>query len=278
MKNKISVFSVLFLMSGFQMAQAGDTFTPAGSEGYVYEEPRIVGQGGYVGTIKGPGDYGFSMYNLKIINIDMRPQTYSEEFDIMTSDDLKVSFSVHILLSIREGTVKEVVEKFGGQKWYESFVKAKVRTLVRESAKDYSSRNFKDSGRRIEETVKEGVVNYLKDTPFVFVAVNAGNFAFPVSVSQAVEKKLAAQQQLEQKETERLMALKDAEIRVTEAEGIAKSQKIINSTLTKSYLQHEAIKAQEKMLQSPNHTVIYMPTGPSGIPIVDTVEKDARKE
>ncbi len=277
MKTKMSVLSAVFLMSSMSAAYA-DTFSPAGFEGYVYEEPRVVGQGGYVGTLKGPQDWGFSMLNLKVINIDMRPQTYNEEFELMTSDDLKVTFAVHVILSVRAGTVKDVVEKYGAEKWYEKNFQARVRTLVRESVKDYSSRNLKDSGIRIEETVKAELIAYLKDTPFVFVGINAGNFSYPVSVSQAVERKLAAQQQLEQKESERLMAEKDAQIRIIEAKGIAESQKIIQSTLTKQYLQHEAIKAQEKMLQSSNHTVIYMPTGPSGIPIVDTVEKDAKKD
>ena len=50
-----------------------------------------------------------------------------------------------------------------------------------------------------------------------------------------------------------------ADIKITEAYGIAKAQAIINATLTDKYLQHEAIQAQEKMADSPNHTTIYIP-------------------
>ena len=62
-----------------------------------------------------------------------------------------------------------------------------------------------------------------------------------------------------------------AQIRVVEARGIAESQAIINATLTDKYLQHEAIKAQEKMASSENHTVVYVPSGQNGIPLVQTV-------
>src|SRR6195952_5504506 len=55
-----------------------------------------------------------------------------------------------------------------------------------------------------------------------------------------------------------------AEIKITEAYGIAKAQEIINATLTDKYLQHEAIQAQEKMADSPNHTTIYIPSGQNG--------------
>jgi len=64
---------------------------------------------------------------------------------------------------------------------------------------------------------------------------------------------------------------KRAEIRVEEAKGIASAQEIINSSLTDRYLQHEAIKAQERMAGSPSHTQIYMPIGPGGIPLVHSV-------
>jgi type II secretory pathway pseudopilin PulG len=68
-----------------------------------------------------------------------------------------------------------------------------------------------------------------------------------------------------------------AQIRVVEAEGISQAQKIINATLTDKYLQHEAINAQEKMANSPNHTTIYIPSGTNGIPLVKTVDEPALK-
>ena len=68
-----------------------------------------------------------------------------------------------------------------------------------------------------------------------------------------------------------------AQIRVVDAEGIAKSQQIINATLTDRYLQHEAIQAQMSMANSPNHTTIYIPSGNNGIPLVKTVDEPATK-
>lgn len=67
-----------------------------------------------------------------------------------------------------------------------------------------------------------------------------------------------------------------AAIRITEARGIATAQEIINATLTDKYLQHEAIQAQEKMADSPNHTTIYIPSGENGIPLVHTTNEPAR--
>ncbi len=62
-----------------------------------------------------------------------------------------------------------------------------------------------------------------------------------------------------------------AQIQIAEAQGIAQSQKIIANTLTPAYLQYEAIEAQKNEVQSQNHTIIYVPSGDNGIPLVQTV-------
>lgn len=89
----------------------------------------------------------------------------------------------------------------------------------------------------------------------------------------AVEKKIAAQQLLDEKNTQIDIAKKDADIRIEEAKGIARAQSIINATLTRNYLQHEAINAQLKMAESPNHTTVYIPSGSNGIPLINSLNR-----
>ncbi len=80
--------------------------------------------------------------------------------------------------------------------------------------------------------------------------------------------------ELQIRQTEQLVQVEKqkAQIRIVEAEGIARSQEIINATLTDRYLQHEAIQSQQQMANSPNHTTIYIPSGNNGIPLVKTVD------
>jgi hypothetical protein len=47
---------------------------------------------------------------------------------------------------------------------------------------------------------------------------------------------------------------------------------IIRGQLTGLHVQHEAIEAQRAMVGSPNHTVVYIPVGPMGVPIAGTFE------
>ena len=104
---------------------------------------------------------------------------------------------------------------------------------------------------------------------FLFGVRNYGRYQKRQDAKNEVlvnEIKIKQQEQLIQVEKQK------AEIRIVEAHGIAESQKIINTTLTDRYLQHEAIRAQERMAESPNHTTIYIPSGQNGIPLVKTLE------
>jgi regulator of protease activity HflC (stomatin/prohibitin superfamily) len=250
------------------MTGCSNPHTPAGHEGYVYEEPRVFGEGGFRGTLRGPGNFGPSLYRNQIINIDTRPNTHSESFKILVKDDLNVSFEIHAILRVEPNTARSVVEEFGGTDWYDRFVREPFRTSVRQHAQAYSSLELKSQRQAMGAKIQSSLAEYLNPTPFRIVRLDVGNIDYPDVVSEAVEKKLAAKQLLEEKSTQREIAQRDAEIRIEEAKGIAMAQKIINETLTANYLQHEAIEAQRQMAEAPNHTTVYIPVGANGLPLV----------
>lgn len=264
----------LIMLSGVLLLSVGcsNPFTPAGHEGFVFENPRVFGRGGFKGVIKGPGNFGASLWRNEVINIDIRPKTYIESFKILAKDDLNVSFRFEAVMRIKPDNVKNVVQDYAGVQWYKRYVQEPFRSFVRNSTQKYTSRELKAQREHISEGVRSKLVDYLKPSPFQLMKLVVGNIDYPSIVAKAVENKLAAQQLLEEKVTQKEIAKKDAEIKIEEAKGIAEAQRIINSTLTVNYLQHEAIQAQLTMAQSPNHTTVYIPSGNNGIPLVKTVE------
>lgn len=245
--------------------------TPAGHEGYIRENPRIWGKGGFRGALKGPANYGVSLWRNEVENVDFRPQTYTENFQILAKDELNIAFRFQTIIKVKPGTIKSVVEEYAGVKFYPRYIKEPLRAMVRKNVQTLESRQVKEKRTEIARAVMQELREYLADTPFIAVSGVVGNIDYPKVVTEAVEKKLAAKQLLDEKETQKEIAKKDAEIRIEEARGIAEAQKIINSTLTLNYLQHEAINAQLKMAASPNHTTVYIPSGANGIPLVGTV-------
>jgi regulator of protease activity HflC (stomatin/prohibitin superfamily) len=124
----------------------------------------------------------------------------------------------------------------------------------------------------IGDRIRTRIQLLTQDSPFQIASVVVGNIQYPEEVASAVAQKLASTQVLERKQTEIAIAQAEAKRRVAEAEGIAQSMQIINERLSSQYIQHEAIEAQKAMVGSPNHTTIYVPVGPLGVPVVQNAE------
>ena len=125
---------------GFSLTACTNPSTPAGEEGYVFEKPRVFGEGGYQGTMKGPSNYGMSLLRNEVVNIDMRPNTYTETFRILANDDLNIKFDFHAVIAIESGSVRTVVEEYGAENWYKRFVRETFRTYVRDTVQKYDRR------------------------------------------------------------------------------------------------------------------------------------------
>jgi NAD-dependent DNA ligase len=59
-----------------------------------------------------------------------------------------------------------------------------------------------------------------------------------------------------------------ADQRLIAAVGIRNAQDEIAKTLTPLYVQFEAVQAQLAMAQSQNHTIVYVPAGTNGTPVI----------
>jgi hypothetical protein len=95
-------------------------------------------------------------------------------------------------------------------------------------------------------------------------------FRYPSEVADAVSRKLAATQELERKDTEIEIERKERTKREVQAAGIANAMQIIRGQFSALYIQHEAIEAQKLIVNSPNHTTVYIPVGPMGVPLTGT--------
>lgn len=81
-----------------------------------------------------------------------------------------------------------------------------------------------------------------------------------------------AQQQAQIVNAEIQATVAEANKRFQESVGIRRAQDEISKTLTPLYIQHEAIQAEEQIATSgQNNTVVYVPSGAMGVPLVQTV-------
>jgi regulator of protease activity HflC (stomatin/prohibitin superfamily) len=278
---------IAVVLSVLAVAGCGNPATPAGYVGYL-TRGAIVGKASYVGLQTGPTSYGLS-WLVKVMNVSVTPFSYQEDFSgenaVLTKDKLMVSFRAHTIFRVRGDRVKEFVEQYTTigegpnqvQVAFGNYLKEPLRTEIREAVAHYDAFPLNENIGKISNELTRWAQEKTKDTPFEVMNVVVGNLQYPAVVAQAVSNKLAVSQDLETRSTQVEIARKDAERRVVEAEGIAKATQIIQQRLTPLYIQHEAIEAQKAMVGSPNHTTVYIPVGPMGVPIVNTLPPPGEK-
>ena len=86
------------------------------------------------------------------------------------------------------------------------------------------------------------------------------------SIEESIRQAVSNQKKLEAMAVQTEIAKKEAEIRVTEARGIAESNRIISGSLTREYLQHEANQALMKFAEKGNTNTVVIPAGTSIAP------------
>ena len=247
---------------------------PQGHEGYVYQVPLLFGKQEYRETLRGPSSTGVS-WRLFVETVDMRAKSYKEDFDLLTHDNLSVSFEVNTRIKLKDGSVKDIVEQWGGQHWYEWNVRAPLRTIVREEVTRVSGTAIQLETPKVRASILDRLSARFKDTPVMIESVDIGQIQFPAEVAEAISAKIAKKQELERQEFVLAKTTKEAAIRVLDALKTAKQQRIISSTLDPLYVQQKAVQVYRTLGSSSNKTVILLPnesTG-TGMPLVHSTGK-----
>ncbi len=270
----------LFAVLALGVIGCSNPSTPAGYVGYVTKHPYTMPERFYE-LQTGPTSTGLG-WMLEVTNISVTPNTSTEQFvgptAVLAKDNLHIEFQAHLLWKVEPENVKIFVEKYGetGENplasAYNNFIKEPFRTYTRDEVQKYNGLDIKDNIDTIGSAVQDRILKLTQGTPFTIISVVIGNIQYPQTVADSVANKLAATQVLEQTTIEIQTAKAKAQIREAEADGIAKAMETINQKLTPIYVQYEAIQAQQKMINSPNHTEVYIPVGPMGVPIVGTMK------
>jgi regulator of protease activity HflC (stomatin/prohibitin superfamily) len=291
------VFGLAALVAGFiWLLGSSNPYTPAGYVGYL-TRGAVFGRSTFYGVQRGPTSAGRT-WLLDVTNVSITPYTYNEDFTgneaVLSRDNLKISFRVHTVWRVDEAQVPLFMERYSTtvtnhrgterapdsivEVAYANFVKEPLRTFARDEVQRRNGLEVKDALIPIGDAVLSRIRAYAAGSPFVVGSVVVGNVQYPAEVADAVSKKLAATQDLQRKDTEIDIERKERTKREVQAQGIANAMQIIRGQLSAMYIQHEAIEAQKQMVNSPNHTVVYIPVGPMGVPITATMPAAPRTE
>ena len=237
-------------------------------------------------------------YNEELIIYSTRWENHVEKVDVITQDDLHIDVVASIIVRPLKEKILDVHLNIG-KDYYQKIVKAEFRTAIRNVMTGYQMIMISKKSQTIEDEIKDLVARKLSNKHLEVSDINIDDINLSPKILQAIEDKIARQQELEtmhydmkiaqrneeiakmkaktESEVEIIRAEKEdqiAKIRVkTEAESDiiratarSKAQKLVNAHLTPSYLKLKAIESHYKAFESPNSKIIFIPIGKDGLP------------
>jgi regulator of protease activity HflC (stomatin/prohibitin superfamily) len=88
------------------------------------------------------------------------------------------------------------------------------------------------------------------------------------AIEKSIQDSVAAQKQLETTRQRIQIAEAEAQVEIKKAEGIAKANQIINQSLTREYLQHEANLALMKFAEKGGTSTVVIPANMNSAPLI----------
>lgn len=198
----------------------------------------------------------FNPFVAQIVKLSTQTENLQVKLNIPSKEGLNIQSEVSILYHIESESAPDILRKIGSA--YENNI---ILPVFRSSVADVSSRFYaKDmhTGERstIEKAIKEQMMTYLEDKGIQVEAVLLKSIKLPLSLANAIESKLEAEQQAQQMEFVLQQAKQEAERKKIEAQGVRDAQDIISETLTPALLQFKSIEAFLELSKSPNTKIV----------------------
>ncbi len=187
---------------------------------------------------------------------NVKLQELKETAQVPSSEGLIVGLDTSLLFQVQPELAPSI-RKTVGWNYGTQLVIPYFRNAVRDVVSGYPVKNiYGEAGRKeIAAKIREFLRQNLEPRGITVVDVLLRDVKLPPRFKESIEAKLTAEQRVQQKTFELDQARKDAEIEVARAEGAARAQEIVRSTLSDSYLQYLWIKT---LNENPN--VIYVAT------------------
>uniref|UniRef100_A0A7C4YGG9 Prohibitin family protein n=1 Tax=candidate division WOR-3 bacterium TaxID=2052148 RepID=A0A7C4YGG9_UNCW3 len=209
---------------------------------------------------------------ISVVRMNVRTQVYTmskvptegavgrdDAITSLTKEGLSVDLDVSVWFHL-EPEKAAIVYRDIGIDYVATIVRPAIRTAIRNATAYYLVSEIYSEKR--EQFVKDITELLKKDLEVrgIFVEnVLLRNIQLPQKVKNAIDEKIAAEQEAQKMQFVLIKEEKEAERRRIEAEGIARAQRIIANSLTNQYLQWYYIQTMKELVNSPNNTVVILP-------------------
>jgi len=199
---------------------------------------------------------------------DVRVNEAFEEMEVLSKNGLTIECD----LSYR---YQPVPEKIGwlhdeiGPEYHQRIVIPEIRSATREVIGKYDPEELYSSKRQtIQEEIFERTRAQVEEKNIILDAVLIREVALPVSLQQAIERKLKEEQSSLEYEFRLEKEKKEAERKLIAARANAEANRTLSASLTDKILRDKGIEATLKLAESENTKVIVVGGNQDGLPLI----------
>ena len=222
---------------------------------------------GNVAEAEYPAGFSFKNPFAHMEMMSIKTHEIKERSEVPSKEGLLVILDVSVLFRIQPNHADEIYKKLGTEYW-NVIIKPQLRSVIREVTASYEAKALYTTGRlNITTDIFNSLYPKLIDRGIILERVLLRDLGLPSKLIEAIELKLTAEQQIEQKEFEVARESQEAERKRVEARGIADANDIIALSLTENYLRWYWIENLDT-----HSSVIYVPVGSGGMPIFKEVQ------
>jgi len=229
-----------------------------------------VGVMDFYGWVSGPKMPGLNVVIpfSKLVMTPTRTTQVQEIMNVPSSEGLNVHLDVSVLYHVSPDRAVSIYKSIG--KDYDNvFIIPQTRSASRGATVKYEAKALYTSSRELVSTdIHKELSDSMLARGFILERVLLRSITLPEALSEAINEKMAAEQQAERMkfvlDKERL----EADRKRIEAKGIADFQTIVSAGITQGLLEWKGIEATEKLAASPNTKIVVIGNPKNGLPLI----------
>ena len=241
----------------------------AGEVGVKLRFGKIISEELFPGIhFKLPGAERIIIFSTRVEKIDMRAKT-GNPIVALSIEGLPASLDVTILYRIVPDKADRIYKNYGIN-YANKLIVPIAREAIRNVVAQYKIEDLYSTKRaRLQTNIYKDIKEKLEKCDIEVVDVLLRNVKLPSKVVEKIEEKLRAKEEAEKMKFVIQKEKLEAERKITEAKGIAESNRIIANSLSSAYLQWYYLQTISSLANSPNNTFIITPYDSKLIPLLN---------
>lgn len=218
-------------------------------------------------NIAEPGTHMKAPWN-DVIIYEVAEITSEENMDINDKNGLPIHVEVSVRHFPMHAKIGDIHEKFT-KDYINRLVIPEVRSVSRQVMAKYTAEEIYSTKRaEVETSIKSETEKILNANYVNATAVLIRSIKLPDQIRVAIENKLQQEQEALAYQYRLEKEKSEAERKRIAAEGEARANNIVNSSLTDKLLKMRGIEATLELSKSPNSKVVVVGSGGDGLPLI----------